>query len=138
LEDRIHPEDRAARAQVLERVMTNGESMTHEYRITRPDRSVRWIRDTAFPIRNSGGGVGQLGGIAHDISRRDLLSVYVVEPEPSAREAKSVLLTRAGQKVTTFASEAAFIEVAAGCVLVRTVASSRGGPGSFPEIRSRG
>ena len=50
--------------------------------------------------------------ISHDISCCDLLSVYVVEPEPSAREAKSVLLTRAGQKVTTFASEAAFLEVA--------------------------
>jgi PAS domain S-box-containing protein len=122
--DSIHPEDRVARAQTLERVVAQGESMTHEYRIVRPDGSVRWIRDTVFPIRDAKGRIGQIGGIAHDISRREALSVYVVDPDTSTREAKSALLRRVGQRVTTFATEAAFLDVAgalaSGCVLVRT------------------
>jgi PAS domain S-box-containing protein len=119
----IHPEDRVATAQTLERV-ARGESMTHEYRIVRPDGSVRWIRETVFPIRDAEGRIGQIGGIAHDISRREALSVYVVDPDTSTREAKSALLRQAGQRVTSFATEAAFLHVAgvlaSGCVLVRT------------------
>lgn len=122
--DSIHPEDRVARAQTLERVVAKGESMTHEYRIVRPDGSVRLIRDAAFPIRDAEGRIGQIGGIAHDISRREALSVYVVDPDTSTREAKSELLRRAGHRVTAFTTEAAFLDVAgalaSGCVLVRT------------------
>jgi PAS domain S-box-containing protein len=122
--DCVHPEDRAAWSQTLDCVLAQGEAVTHEYRIIRPDGSVRWVRDTTFPIRNAEGHATLLGGIAHDISRREALSVYVVEPDFQARETKGALLRRAGQRVTTFASESAFLDVAAalacGCVLVRT------------------
>lgn len=126
--DSIHPEDRAVRAQTLEYVSAQVEAVTHEYRIVRPDGSVRWIRDTTFPIRNAEGRMTQLGGIAHDISRREAVSVYVVEPDPHEREIKGALLRGAGQRVTTFPSQSAFLDVAAaltcGCVLVRTDDSS--------------
>lgn len=122
--DSIHPEDRAVWAQTLEYVSAQVEAVTHEYRIVRPDGSVRWIRDTTFPIRDAEGRMTQLGGIAHDISRREAVSVYVVEPDPHQREIKGALLRGAGQRVTTFPSESAFLDVAAaltcGCVLVRT------------------
>ena len=122
--DSIHPEDRAVWAQTLEYVSAQLEAVTHEYRIVRPDGSVRWIRDTTFPIRAAEGGMTQLGGIAHDISRREAVSVYVVEPDPQERQIKGALLRRAGQRVTTFPSQSAFLDVAAaltcGCVLVRT------------------
>ena len=126
--DSIHREDRAVWAQTLDYVSAQVEAVTHEYRIVRPDGSVRWIRDTTFPIRDAEGRMTQLGGIAHDISRREAVSVYVVEPDPQARETKGALLRGAGQRVTTFPSETAFLDVAAaltsGCVLVRTVDSS--------------
>jgi PAS domain S-box-containing protein len=119
----VHPEDRIARAQTLERIITHGESVTHEYRIVRPDGSVRWIRDTAFPIRNAEDRARQIGGFAHDISRRQPPSVYVVEADIRAREARAEALRRAGHQVTTFATESAFLDVAAalasGCVFVR-------------------
>jgi PAS domain S-box-containing protein len=126
--DSIHAEDRAVWAQTLAYVSAQVEAVTHEYRIVRPDGSVRWIRDTTFPIRDADGRMTQLGGIAHDISRREAVSVYVVEPDPLEREIKGALLRGAGQRVTTFPSETAFLDVAAaltcGCVLVRTVDSS--------------
>jgi len=41
-----------------------------EYRICRPDGSVRWIHDRAFPIHNIQGEVERFAGIAVDITQR--------------------------------------------------------------------
>lgn len=135
--DCVHAEDRIARAQTLERVITHGESITYEYRIVRPDGSVRWIRETAFPIRNAEGRLGQIGGLAHDFSRREPLGVYVVEADLRAREEKAEALRRAGHQVTTFATESALLDVAvalaSGCVFVR---ADDAGPARFALARA--
>ncbi len=41
-----------------------------EYRIVRPDGTVRWVRDRAFPIRNGSGAVYRVAGIADDVTER--------------------------------------------------------------------
>jgi len=41
-----------------------------QYRIVRPDESVRWIAARAFPIRNEKGEVYRIAGIAEDITER--------------------------------------------------------------------
>ena len=41
-----------------------------EYRIVRPDGTVRWIHDRAFPIRDAGGNVYRMAGVAEDITER--------------------------------------------------------------------
>ncbi|MBD2439471.1 PAS domain S-box protein [Nostoc sp. FACHB-110] len=41
-----------------------------EYRIIRPDGSIRWIRSSAFPIKNEQGEVYRFTGIAEDITER--------------------------------------------------------------------
>ena len=139
--DCVHPEDRAARMQTLARVAEEGETITHEYRIVRPDGSVRWIRDTAFPIRNPEGRLVQIGGIAHDVSRRAPLCVYVIEPDPRAREARAAALRHVGHQVTTFATESGFLAVASalasGCVLVRTDDASPLRFALAPALRAR-
>jgi PAS domain S-box-containing protein len=56
-----------------------------EYRIVRSDRSVRWIRETAFPVRDTSGQVSRIVGIAQDITRQK-------EAEESLR-ATSLLLS---------------------------------------------
>ena len=45
-----------------------GGEYDEEYRIVRPDREVRWIRDTAFPVRDASGQVSRVVGIAQDIT----------------------------------------------------------------------
>lgn len=133
----IHLEDRGARAQALERVVARAEPLTHEYRIERPDGAVRWIRETSFPIRDAHGRLTQIGGIAHDTSSREPLNVYVVEADPIARETKTGALRRGGQRVTSFASEAAFLDVAGslgpGCAVVRVDDAS---PAPFAAARA--
>jgi PAS domain S-box-containing protein len=65
----VHSRDRR---QVLEAIQrqVRGEPTEIEYRIRRPDRTVRWIYDRAFPIRNPEGQVYRVAGIAEDITER--------------------------------------------------------------------
>ena len=65
--DAIHPEDR-------ERVVAGFESQRRgkttdvEYRVIRPDGSVRWVRDRSFPVKDRAGCVYRVAGIAEDIT----------------------------------------------------------------------
>jgi PAS domain S-box-containing protein len=64
----IHPDDR-------ERIVAGLSAQVYpnydvEYRIVRPDGSVRWVRDRAFPIRNESGDVYRVAGITEDITER--------------------------------------------------------------------
>ncbi len=65
----IHPDDRD---RVLEAALTKQVSGEYdeEYRIVRPDRSIRWIQDRAFPIRDESGKIYRVTGIAEDITDR--------------------------------------------------------------------
>src|SRR5262249_31951109 len=42
------------------------------YRIVRPDGSIRWVHDRAFPVRDASGAVYRIAGIAEDITERKL------------------------------------------------------------------
>ena len=63
----IHPSDR-------ERVATawaaSDVSFNVEYRIVRPDGSVRWVNDKASPVHDASGTLIALAGIAEDITKR--------------------------------------------------------------------
>jgi PAS domain S-box-containing protein len=67
--DAIHPDDRQGFLKVLADKKTQGEFQT-EYRVVRPDGSVRWIWDRGFPVRNQGGELIRVVGIAQDITER--------------------------------------------------------------------
>jgi rsbT co-antagonist protein RsbR len=68
--DGIHPEDRAYVEQRLADLRFANEEL--EYRLVRPDGSVRWIMTRAIPLRNAQGVVYQLLGIAVDITELKL------------------------------------------------------------------
>ncbi|HWD93196.1 MAG TPA: ATP-binding protein [Verrucomicrobiae bacterium] len=63
----IHPLDRN---RILEAAIAHQPDGTYdeEYRIVRPDNSIRWIRDRAFPLRNQTGEVERIVGVARDIT----------------------------------------------------------------------
>ncbi len=65
----IFPEDLpGVRAAVAVAFVTG--HMNHEYRIRRPDHSMRWINGRTFPIRDAQGRVNRLAGLAEDITAR--------------------------------------------------------------------
>ena len=67
--DAIHLEDR-------KRVLANlelekiGQPFDHEYRIIRPDGSIRWIWDRGFPVYEKTGQITRYVGVAQDITER--------------------------------------------------------------------
>lgn len=67
--DAIHPDDRERILESAKNRQSDG-SYHEEYRIVRPDGSVRWIRDRAFPVRDAQGAVYRVAGIADDITER--------------------------------------------------------------------
>ncbi len=65
----IHPDDRARVQSMMEAKQTAG-TYDEEYRIVRPDGTVRWVRDRAFPVRDMHGDVYRIVGIAEDMTRQ--------------------------------------------------------------------
>lgn len=64
----IHPEDRnRVKVQVEQQ---QGESFDQEYRIIRPDGSIRWMLSRNFLVRNSAGEYYRIVGVVEDITQR--------------------------------------------------------------------
>ena len=73
--DAIHPDDRP---RVLASIQANSDIPYElEYRIVRPDCSVRWIRDRAFPVRDAAGLVIRIAGVAEDVTEKRQLETQL-------------------------------------------------------------
>jgi diguanylate cyclase (GGDEF)-like protein/PAS domain S-box-containing protein len=64
----IHPEEREAVAAQFEKALHHEGKFDVEYRIVRPDGSIRHIHDRGFQVRNNLGQIYRIAGIATDIS----------------------------------------------------------------------
>ena len=65
----VYSDDRPVLLDAFEKEK-NGEKVQFEYRIVRPDGSLRWIWDRAFPIYDNTGRVKTIAGISADITER--------------------------------------------------------------------
>jgi PAS domain S-box-containing protein len=70
--DAIHPDDRerVLEASLTKQAAENSAVYDEEYRIIKPDKTVIWIHDRAFPIRNGAGEIYRIVGIAEDITEK--------------------------------------------------------------------
>ena len=118
----VHPDDRQQVERALATVRA-GEVAHFEYRIVRPaDGTIRWLRDTSFPIRDEHGAVTRIGGIAEDLTQEDGRQVYVVSARAAEARRLAGLVRSAGYRARIFESASAFLDIAPvlapGCVLV--------------------
>lgn len=67
----IHPDDRERVRRAVTQDQVRG-AYDEEYRIIRPDGSIRWIRDRAFPIVDRAGRVYRIAGLAADVTEQKL------------------------------------------------------------------
>ena len=67
--DGVHPEDRA-RVQEAFAKLREEQYYDEEYRLIRPDGSMRWVRDRGFPVRNKADVFYRVARISHDITVR--------------------------------------------------------------------
>jgi len=63
----IHPED-SARVGEAVRNSIPANKFNEQFRILRPDGTIRWIHDTAFVVRDEQGNVERIVGVARDIT----------------------------------------------------------------------
>ena len=63
----VHPDDREKLAEDQRRVAM-GESSITNFRVLRPDGTVRWVRGRAFPVRDGAGAVYRMVGVAEDVT----------------------------------------------------------------------
>jgi PAS domain S-box-containing protein len=105
----IHSGDRDRVFAGVQRVRA-GESTIQDYRIVRPDGSVRRIRDAMFPVRD--GHVQRIGGIAQDVTKDGGSTIYLVTPDKASRGRLTLLLESAGYTVKVFRSASGFLDMA--------------------------
>ena len=81
----IHPEDSGKALATLETQFRTGDEFKEDYRIIRPDASIRWVSVRAFPVRNAEGRFNRFVGIAEDITHRKLAEEAVRKSEEQFR-----------------------------------------------------
>ncbi len=63
----VHPDDRGIVTEMLAQ-QKRGKMGSAEYRVVRPDGSIRWVCDRYFPVSSREGKLMQIAGIAEDIT----------------------------------------------------------------------
>ena len=82
--DAIHPDDRPRIATAMQHTQIEGR-YCEQYRIIRPDGTVRWIEDRAFPVKDHAGRIARIAGVAQDITDR-------IKAETSLRTSEARLM----------------------------------------------
>jgi PAS domain S-box-containing protein len=87
--DDIHPADRE---RILHSAFNNQSTSAYdeEYRIVRPDGTIRWIHDRAFPVRNQAGEIYRIAGVATDITERKRAQTALLTSESRLAEAQRI------------------------------------------------
>ena len=76
----LHPDDRE-RVQAIAASCQDQDIVENEYRIVRPDGSIRWIRDRGFALRDETGQTYQVVGVAQDITKNKQAEAALLESE---------------------------------------------------------
>ncbi len=82
---RIHPDDRAAVSQVIERAGTEGKRFAIEFRLAMDDGSVRWVREEGETALDAEGRPAKSVGMLIDITERQMAEQALRRSEASAR-----------------------------------------------------
>ncbi len=74
----IHPEDREGVEANFERDRAHFQA---EYRVIRPDGTLRWISDRSFPVRDAEGTIIRIAGVATDETERRTLEAQLLQSQ---------------------------------------------------------
>jgi two-component system, cell cycle sensor histidine kinase and response regulator CckA len=77
----VHPEDRERVKAEIVAARVRSIPWSHEYRIIRPDGTVRWIQNRGFPIRDDQDSVTRFTGVATDITEQKALEQQLLQAQ---------------------------------------------------------
>ena len=77
----ILPEEREHVFSVFAKLMDSEPEVSVEFRIVRPDGSVRWVHDRGYQVRDEAGKLVRLTGIATDITERKRLETQLFQSQ---------------------------------------------------------
>ena len=112
--DAIHPEDRQRFAEAYQEQLRNPKPMDKEYRVMRPDGSMRWICDRSFPVRNAAGEVYRFVGISKDITEQKRATEALARANESAARANEhfrLMFNSVSDALFVFTEDGRFAEV---------------------------
>jgi PAS domain S-box-containing protein len=113
---RVHPEDRNAINEAIERARSASPTFEFEYRILRPDGETRWLISRGRYVKNDRGGISELFGVAIDVTAQVKANLQLrLQREEMARmsrvssmgELTASLAHELNQPLTAIASNAA-------------------------------
>jgi PAS domain S-box-containing protein len=88
--ENIHPDDRNRVIEQMEH-RRDGLFIDLEFRIVRPDGSIRWVRNRAFPIKDENGHLSRIAGLMEDITDRKRVEGELRESEQRWRSITEAL-----------------------------------------------
>jgi len=77
----VHPEDRERVKSEIIAARKGNIPWDHEYRINRPDGTVRWIHNRGFPVRDDQGRVILFTGVATDVTEHKALEGQLLQAQ---------------------------------------------------------
>ena len=113
---RVHPEDRDAVDEAIERARATSPTFEFEYRLLRPDGETRWLISRGRYVRNDRGEISELIGVAIDVTAQVKANLELrLQREEMARmsrvssmgELTASLAHELNQPLTAIASNAA-------------------------------
>ncbi|MCF7786177.1 MAG: PAS domain S-box protein [Prosthecobacter sp.] len=102
----IHQDDRERVQQAVATQQIAG-TYDEEYRIIRPDESLRWIRDRAFPLCDAQGVIYRVVGVAQDITERKRSRDQLREQASLLDKARDAIMVRHLQHGITYWNKSA-------------------------------
>jgi PAS domain S-box-containing protein len=103
IDQRLHPDDRERVHSIRERAVREKVDLEHEYRILRPDGSLRHVQATCHPVLNGAGDVVELFGTARDVTERKQVEHALQEAQAALAHVTRV--TTLGEVTASIAHE---------------------------------
>ena len=77
----VHPEDRDRLLGEITLITADPGPFVWDYRIRRPDGSIRWIHDRGFPVKDSSGKIYRFAGVSEDVTERRSLESQLLQSQ---------------------------------------------------------
>ena len=86
----IHPEDRPRVTKILDDAIKNQSSVNHDYTISLPDGSIRWLHARVLVVKDSQGRLSGLEGTCQDITERKLSQLALQQRDQRLQETRKL------------------------------------------------